>query len=335
MAPTYDNTTRASELAPIYAPHIAGKTILVTGVSPGSLGEAFVKQVAVAKPSTFILAGRSPSKAQPLIDFLASSHPDITIKPLTLDLTSLAQVREAASLVNSWPNVPHIDLLVNNAGVMAGPYVLTQDGFESQFQTNYLSHFLLTNLLMPKILASPDPRVVNISSGAHRLGHIRWTDHAFDNGANYDCWAAYGQSKTATSLFAVALAGKLGASRGLYAFSLCPGFVNTNLLSAAHGADDIPALLESLRRVDAVMGTKYLWGMGGIAPKDMDQGVATHVYAAFDQELLRQERNGEYLNHCRVADPYEEEVYCWATSKVDADMLWRLSEKLVGQEFAY
>ncbi|KAJ5019229.1 hypothetical protein K4K57_001336 [Colletotrichum sp. SAR 10_99] len=334
MTPTYDNTTRASELVPIYAPHITGKTILITGVSPGSLGEEFVKQVAVAKPSTFILAGRSPSKAQPLIDFLASSHPDITIKPLTLDLTSLAQVREAASLVNSWPDVPHIDLLVNNAGIMAGPYVLTLDGFESQFQTNYLSHFLLTNLLMPKILASPDPRVVNISSGAHRLGHIRWTDHAFDNGANYDCWTAYGQSKTATSLFAVALAGKLGASRGLHAFSLCPGFVNTNLLAAAHGADDIPALLESLRRVDAVMGTKYLWGMGGIAPKDMDQGVATHVYAAFDQEL-KQERNGEYLNHCRIADPYEEEVYCWATSKVDADMLWRLSEKLVGQEFAY
>ncbi|KAF9873857.1 hypothetical protein CkaCkLH20_08591 [Colletotrichum karsti] len=333
MAPSYDDTTRASELVPIYAPHIANKTILITGVSPGSLGESFVKQVAAAKPSIFILAGRNPTKFQPLIDDVAAAHPDITIKPLTLDLTSLAQVREAASTVNSWTDVPHIDLLVNNAGIMAVPYALTVDNFESQFQTNHLSHFLLTNLLMPKILAAPDPRVVNVSSGGHRLGVIRWTDHAFDGGRTYGKWAAYGQSKTANALFSLALAGRLGASSsgGLSAFSLCPGYVGTNL--GAHGAGDAAGFMESFRRADEAMGTRWMWGIGDLRPKDLDEGVATHVYASFDPELKA--RNGVYVNDCHVADPYKEEVHCWAQSEVDADRLWKLSEKLVGQEFAY
>ncbi|KAL0938492.1 short-chain dehydrogenase [Colletotrichum truncatum] len=329
MAPSYDSNTRASELVPLYAPHITNKIILVTGVSPGSLGESFVKQVAAGKPATFILAGRNPAKFQPLIDELTANHPDINVKPLALDLTSFAQVRNAASSVNSWADVPRIDLLVNNAGIMAVPYKLTEDGNESQFQTNHLSHFLFTNLLMPKILASADPRIINVSSGGHRLGHMRWTDYNFDNGKNYEKWRAYGQSKTANSLFSIALAERLG--RKVSAFSLCPGFVSTNL--SAHEAHDYPAFLESLRKVDVVMGTKFLWGFGDIQPKDLDQGVATHVYAAFDQAL--KEKNGEYVTDCHVADPYQEEVYPWARSTVDADMLWRLSEKLVGQEFRY
>ncbi|KAK1622257.1 short-chain dehydrogenase [Colletotrichum phormii] len=331
MAPTYNNETRASDLVTVYTPHIAGKTILITGVSPGSIGDSFVKQVAVAKPATFILAGRSPSKFQPLIDELATTHPDINIKSLNLDLTPFANVRKAAETVNSWADVPHIDLLANNAGIMASAYGLTEDGFESQFQTNHLGHFLFTNLIMPKILASASQRIVNISSNAHRLGHVRWTDYNFNEGKHYDKWMAYGQSKTANSLFSIALAERLGASRGLTAFSLCPGYVPTNL--AAHEAHDFPGFLEALRKVDVVVGSKYMWGMGDIKPKDMDQGAATHVFAAFDPEL--REKNGEFLTDCHVADPWKEEVYPWARNKVDAEMLWVLSEKLVGQEFRY
>ncbi|OHE92560.1 short-chain dehydrogenase [Colletotrichum orchidophilum] len=331
MAPSYNNETRASELVPFYAPHIAGKTILITGVSPGSIGDSFVKQVAVAKPAAFILAGRSPSKFQPLVDELAATHPDVRVKSLTLDLTSFANIRKAAETVNSWTEVPHIDLLVNNAGIMATSYKLTEDGFENQFQTNHLGHFLFTNLVMPKILASPSPRIVNVSSNAHRLGHVRWTDYNFNEGKHYEKWAAYGQSKTANSLFSIALAERLGESKGLSAFSLCPGYVPTNL--TAHEAHDFPGFLEALRKADVLMGTKYMWGMGDIKPKDMDQGAATHVFAAFDPQL--KEKNGEYLTDCHVGDPWKEEVYSWARSKVDADMLWILSEKLVGQEFRY
>ncbi|KAF6819828.1 short-chain dehydrogenase [Colletotrichum plurivorum] len=334
MAPTFDSSTKASELVAHHAPHISGKTILVTGISPYSLGEAFVRTVAVGKPATFILAGRSPAKFQPLVDDLAASHPDIAVKPLALDLASLASVRSAAAAVNSWTDVPQIDILVNNVGIMAVPYALTEDGLESQFQTNHVGHFLLTNLVMPKILASAAPRVVNISSNGHRLGPVRWTDHAFDGGRTYDAWSAYGQSKTANALFSVALAERLGGgSAGLAAFSVCPGFVAaTNL--AAHGAADFAGFLAGLRRADERMGNKAMWLKAeDVRPKGMDEGVATHVFAAFDQGL--KERNGEFLSDCRVADPYEEEVYPWARGKVEADMLWRLSEKLVGQEFSY
>ncbi|KAK2049134.1 short chain dehydrogenase [Colletotrichum somersetense] len=334
MAPTiHSRDTRASELVPLYAPQIAGKTILVTGVSPGGLGDSFVKQVAVAEPAMFILAGRSPSKFQGLIADLATARPEIKVKSLALDLASFANVRAAAETVKSWADVPHIDVLVNNAGIMAVPYKLTEDGFESQFQSNHLGHFLFTNLIMSKILTSASPRVVSVSSAGHRLHHIRWTDYNFNKGQHYDKWMAYGQSKTANSLFSVALAEKLGsaAAGGLTAFGLCPGYVATNL--AAHEAHDFPGFVEDLRKADVLAGSKWMWGIAGLQPKDFDQGVSTHVFAAFAPEL--KEKNGEFLTDCRVADPWNEEVFPWATSKVDAEMLWALSEKLVGQEFRY
>ncbi|KZL81555.1 short-chain dehydrogenase reductase family [Colletotrichum incanum] len=252
------------------------------------------------------------------------THPEVRVKSLALDLTSFANVRNSAETVKSWTDVPRINLVVNNAGIMAVPYKLTEDGFESH-------HFLFTNLIMSKILASTAPRIVNVSSAAHRLHHMRWTDYNFNEGKHYEKWMGYGQSKTANSLFSIALAERLDSVNGLTAFSLCPGYVSTNL--ATHEAHDFPAFLEDLRKADVIAGSKWMWGMGDIKPKDLDQGVSTHVFAAFAPEL--KEKNGEYLTDCQIADPWKEEVFPWARSKVDADMLWALSEKLVGQEFRY
>ena len=330
MAPSYNHETRASELVSHYAPQIAGKTILITGVSPASLGESFTKQVAVAKPAAFILAGRSIPKMQALIDELSLTHPEITVKPLSLNLSSFADVRKAAEIVNSWADVSHIDVLVDNAGIMAVPYQKTEDGFESQFQTNHLGHFLFTNLIMEKILASKAPRVVVVSSGVHRVGNIRWSDYNFNDGKNYQRWLAYGQSKTANALFGLALAEKLG-SRGLLAFPLCPGTCYTNL--SAHGADDLVSFAADLTEMDNMYGNKWLWGMSEMRFKDLNQGAATHVFAAFATGIAH--HNGSFLSDCHVADPYQEEVYSWALSKTDAERLWALSEKLVGQEFKY
>ncbi|KAK7424113.1 hypothetical protein QQX98_000723 [Neonectria punicea] len=295
MAPKFEQTTRASELVPYYAKKIAGKTIIITGVSSGSLGESFVKEASIGNPATFILAGRSPSKFQSLVDHLASAHPNIAVKSLALDLTSLANVRKAAETVNSWSDVSHIDVLVNNAGIMAVPYRLTQDGFESQLQTNHLGHFLFTNLIMGKILASKAPRVVIISSMGHRHGHIRWADYNFSDGKLYDKWTAYGQSKTANGLTAVALAEKLG-SKGLVSFSVCPGSVGTNL--AAHEADNMAGFVKDFQAADARVGARWMRNPD-VLYKDLDQGVATHVFAAFDQDIV--EHNGAYLTHCRLA----------------------------------
>ncbi|KAI8310971.1 hypothetical protein K4K59_007748 [Colletotrichum sp. SAR11_240] len=330
MAPTCNSNTTASELVQFHAPRIAGKTILVTGPSPGSLGESFITQVAAGKPGTVILASRSVTKMQPVADALKTAHPDIIVKLLPMDLMSFGSVRKAAETVMSWADVPVIDLLVNNAGIMAVPYKLTEDGFESQFQTNHLSHFLFTNLIIKKILAAKTPRVVFVSSNCHRVGNIRWTDYNFNEGKNYQRWLAYGQSKTANALTALALARKLGG-KGLLSFGMCPGVSFTNL--ATHGLQDQDAFSADLTEMDHIYGNKWLFGMADMQIKTLDQGAATHVFASFDEAIKGQ--NGAFLSDCHVADPALEEVYSWATSEVDAKRLWELSEKLVGQVFRF
>lgn len=180
MAPQYNDQTTASELVAQYADIIKGKVVLTTGVSPGSLGAAFVGAVAEAAPALLILAGRNVAKTNETARRLAESHPHVPTRTLQLDLGSLQAVRDAAATVHSWADVPVIDVLVNNAGIMAVEYGLSPDGVERQFATNHLGHFLLTNLLMDKILASNTPRIVSVSSDGHRFSHIRFDDYNFD-----------------------------------------------------------------------------------------------------------------------------------------------------------
>ena len=169
----------AQELASQLRTEIKGKIILITGVSPNSIGAAFAAATATASPSQLILAGRNPSKTQSTADAIAASHPDLHVRTLKLDLASQASVREAAKELLSW-DLPRIDVLVNNAGVMATEYALTADGVESQFATNHVGHFLFTNLIMERLLKSEAPRVVNVASDGHRMGPVRFNDYNFD-----------------------------------------------------------------------------------------------------------------------------------------------------------
>jgi len=180
MAPTFDATSTAPQLVAALANEIRGKTILTTGVSPGGIGAAFVEAVAVAQPSTLILAGRNAAKVQATTDAITKANPGVKIRTLQLDLSSLDAVRAAAAEVSSWNDVPVIDVLVNNAGIMAVDFALTVDGFESQLASNHLGPFLFTNLIMDKISASKSPRIVNVSSDGHRLHPIRFADYNFD-----------------------------------------------------------------------------------------------------------------------------------------------------------
>ncbi|KAJ2984314.1 hypothetical protein NQ176_g61 [Zarea fungicola] len=323
MSPAFDASTTASELVAHYAAQTKGKVILTTGVSPKGVGATFVLAITKAQPSLLILAARNPAKAEETARDIEGASPGVKTKIVELNNESFTSARTAATTVLSWADVPAIDVLMNNAGIMAPDYKLSPDQVESQFATNHLGHFLFTNLIMDKLLAAEAPRVVNVSSDGHRLSHIRWDDYNFDNGRTYNRWTAYGQSKTANILFSRSLAGRLG-SKGLVSHSLHPGVINTHL------ADHLVEF-ESLKDADRSLGNKEGWE--DFMWKTPDQGAATHVFAAFEPSL--KENNGTYLENSHVAYPNIETVKPWATSPVEAERLWKLSEKLVGQEFSY
>lgn len=175
----YNTDTTSDDLLKDLSEEIKGKVILTTGVSAGTLGGFFVETIAKAQPATLILAGRNEERTQKTASAILANYPNIKVYTLQLNLSSLAAVREAAATVNSWQHTPVIDVVVNNAGLMATDFSLTVDGFETQFASNHLGHFLFTNLIMGKLLASKSPRIVNVSSDGHRLSPIRWADYNF------------------------------------------------------------------------------------------------------------------------------------------------------------
>jgi len=174
-----------------------------------------------------LLLGRTESKISPVINVMKEVSPDIAIHFVQIDLSNFNSIRKAAAEVNGL--VTKIDVLINNAGIMAlKEYTSTSEGLEAQFGANHIGHFLLTNLLAPKLFAASDGRVVNVSSDGFALGGVQFDNYNFDNGKTYDKWKAYGQSKTANQLFTISLASKLG-SKGVLAYSVHPGKIQTNL----------------------------------------------------------------------------------------------------------
>ena len=187
MPAPYNTHTTTDELVADYDSLINGKVILITGVSQGSLGGFFVESIAKAKPSRLILAGRNAEKLSQIEAAITAAQPGIKVSILQVDLGSLESVRNAAAQVNSWNDIPAIDVLVNNAGIMGVDYKLSPDGFESHLATNHLGPFLFTNLIMKKVLAAAEPRVVVVSSDGHRLSPIRFNDYNFD--VSRSAWA--------------------------------------------------------------------------------------------------------------------------------------------------
>ncbi|PHH73504.1 hypothetical protein CDD82_5404 [Ophiocordyceps australis] len=319
----------AAEMTAKYADLIKGKTILTTGVSPTSIGAEFVKAVAAASPALLILAGRDADKLKQTQEHIVEQHPKTAIRLLLLNLDSQAAIRKAADEVKSWASVPCIHVVVNSAGIMAQPYGQTEDGIERHLGSNHIGHFLFVNLIMDKILAAPEPRIVSVTSDGHRLSAIRWADYNFDEGRTYNRWLAYGQSKTANILFAVSLAEKLG-KRGLRAYSVHPGVIYGTGLGSHLDMSPTGDFAE-LAALERSQGNQAGW-----QPFDLisaQQGAATHVYASFDPDVKK--HNGVYLLECRVSDPWTDAVKCWSVNEIEAELLWRLSEKLVGQEFSY
>ncbi|KAJ2994422.1 hypothetical protein NUW58_g1563 [Xylaria curta] len=324
-----DANPTATEVANRYATHIKDKTVLVTGASAKSLGAGFVEGIAPHGPRLIIIAGRTPSKVQQVVDDLATAHPGLAVRSLVFDFASFEAVRSAAKELNSWDDVPQIDVLVSSVGVMGLPWSTSPSGHEMQLATNHLGPFLFINLIIGKVLASPAPRIVLISSDAHRLSPIRFGDINFRNGMAYHPFSAYGQSKTANALMALSLADKLGKKHNLVSLSLQPGVSQeTGLMTHMTWAGDYP----SAQYLDRMLGNKSGWAEHPpLLPTPVVAG--PYVYAAFDPQL--NDHNGSYIDHYEVGSPWTHILMPWATSSIEAERLWKLSEELVGEQFDY
>jgi NAD(P)-dependent dehydrogenase (short-subunit alcohol dehydrogenase family) len=203
-------------------PDQRGRVAVVTGANSG-LGRVTATELARAGATT-IVACRDTAKGDAAASAIAVEVPGARLEVERLDLADLASVREFAARLGH----ERLDLLINNAGVMAPPRRLSVDGFESQLATNHLGHFTLTGLLLERLLAAPEPRVVTLSSGMHRIGRIRWDD--LNGERHYNSWLAYGQSKLANLLFCFELERRArGAGTRLLSLAAHPGYAATNL----------------------------------------------------------------------------------------------------------
>ena len=288
-----------------------GKIAVVTGASTG-IGLETARALAAAG-ARVVLAARNPERTEAAAASIRDRVPDAELEVGSLDLASLASVREFAAGYLAAHDRLH--LLVNNAGVMYTPLEQTADGFEMQFGTNHLGHFLLTNLLVPALLADPPSRVVNLSSGGHVSSDIVWDDPNFER-RPYNKFASYGQSKTANILFSVELDHRLG-DRGVHAYAVHPGMIHTEL-GRYMTKDDLAELMDMAKRSPS--GGMPAW-------KTLEQGAATSVWAATAPELDAE--GGTYLADCQVTDQHAP----WALDPASAARLWTLSEDLVGEQF--
>jgi NAD(P)-dependent dehydrogenase (short-subunit alcohol dehydrogenase family) len=307
--------------------NLKGKRVLVTGVSAG-LGVETARALA-AHGAQVVGAARDLAKAEAAtaqVQKDAAAHGG-SFELIALDLGSLASVRACADqlLTKGEP----LDVVIANAGVMATPFGHTADGFETQFGTNHLGHFVLVNRIAPLLRAGG--RLINLSSAGHRYSNVDLDDPNFER-TLYEPFVAYGRSKTANILFAVAF-DKRHRERGVRAAAVHPGGIQTEL--ARHvDPSRIQQMVEEISRNLAAEGRpSFQW-------KTIPQGAATSVWAGV--VATADEIGGRYCENCHVAQVVPENVTISAISEgvrayaLDpntAEALWKMSEELVGERF--
>ncbi|KAI1418698.1 NAD(P)-binding protein [Hypoxylon sp. FL1857] len=296
---------------------LGDKVVLITGVSSG-IGPETVRALAPTGATIFATA-RNLDKAREALGSLLETG---RVHLLYMDQTDLSSIRACADEFRRQSG-GKLNIMINNAGVMKTPEGRTKDGFELQFGTNHLSHFLLFYLLKDLLLASSTPefhsRVVNVSSSGHRYGPVRFDNLNFEG--DYNGWAAYGQSKTANIYMANQIERLYGA-QGLHGYSLNPGsFVSPNLQKFCQ--DEMEATKSDKRMM------KYF--------VNLEQACATSVYAAVSKDL--EGKGGLYLEGAAVAGPVPPDGDAieygygeWAFDREKEERLWEVSKKLVGVE---
>ncbi|KAK5456838.1 hypothetical protein LTS15_004618 [Exophiala xenobiotica] len=311
--------TSGFEVVEAFRSYADGRTFVITGAGAEGLGAETALSIAKkANPNLMILIGRRENVIEPVVAEIRKANPLVKVHIVAFDLASQASVRagaaEVARIVDEEAD-GKLDVLINNAGVMVPPYTKTADGLELQFGTNHIGHFLLTKLLIARIEKASGKiksRIVNLSSGAHRFSPVRFDDLDFQDGKVYEPWIGYGQSKAANVLFTLQLA-KLLQPKGVLCFAVHPGSIKSPLQRHME-----PGRVEEL--------IKLAKPTGAMVYKNLQQGCATTLTAALSPEI--EDATGSYCEDCQPS-----KAAPTATSEEDAERLWTLSEKIIGENF--
>lgn len=294
-------------------PDQSGRVAIVTGANSG-LGRSTARELARAGAKV-IVACRNTGKGEEAVASITADVPGAAVSVEALDLADLGSVRSFADRFAAGP----LDLLILNAGVMAPPRRLTTDGFESQFGTNHLGHFALTGLLLERLLAADAPRVITVSSGAHRIGRMNFDDLMGER--RYNNWLAYGQSKLSNLLFCFELQRRATtAGTELKSLAAHPGYAATNLQSAGPAG--------RVERLTMVVTNKVI-------AQSADMGALPTLYAATYPDLpggsfigpdgLFEQRGHPHLVTA-AKRAYDESAW---------RRLWEVSEELTGVHYEF
>ncbi|KAJ7061976.1 NAD-P-binding protein [Mycena amicta] len=304
---TFGFASTSDDVGSALASEIKGKNVLITGTSINGLG------FETARALREIWRQSRPLKKE---------IPDANFRPLMLNLASFAAVRAAAEEVNAYSE--HLDVLINNAASNICPFELTVDGLERQLQTDHLSPFLFTSLVFPKILASSNPCVVWVASGAHAwCDGVDLTELEKPDEGTYQGMRAYAQAKTANILTASEFARRVDGK--VKVFSLSPGSVSTNFATSTLARPVLTSYgivtEDGDPDLNSTLGQKMKW-------KTIPQGASTIMLAAFDPSLA--DKGGSYLRDCALDNG---SIAPHASDPAHAEKLWTVSENLVGVKF--
>ncbi|KAJ7130296.1 hypothetical protein C8R44DRAFT_64049 [Mycena epipterygia] len=319
--PTFTSITTAEEVATAFAEQIQGKNVLITGTSLNGIG--FETARVIAKHANLVvITGYNLERLKLSKQAIKKDVPMANIRPLVLDLTSLAAVRKAAAEVNVYPEPLHV--LIHNAAWGGGPFTLTADGFEAHMAVAHFAPFLLTKLVLPKLLAAGTanytPRVVYVSSSAHAMGpgvDFDMLEHPVAE--KYSNMGVYCQAKSADLLTAIELSkrsqGKINAN------SVHPGDIVTNMNQKDANKADLIAI--GFLTPDGLPNKDHEY-------KTIPQGAATTVVAAFDTRL--DDKPGAFLWDCVEAN---EKIAPHSSDPANAEKLWTITERIIGETFTF
>ena len=326
---SFDGTATSDQVVREFSSQAKGRTFVITGAGQPSIGSSMATALAIASPELIVIASRTAEKAEPVLAAIRDLNPGVKASFVQVDLGDHESVRRAAKEILAATS-SKIDVLINSAGIMAiKEYTVDKQGIEMQLAANHVGHFLLTNLLVPGLLAAAaadkerGARVVNLTSIGYRASPFRFDDYNYSGGKTYDLWTGYGQAKTANILFSFGLTQRL-RKFGVISLAAHPGSNLDTRLGSHLSQADYESIFEITRRNT---GNEFVFDSNPRF-KTYDQIGATPLAAALDPNLTS--RAPAFLDNCQVTP-----VEGYASDPSAVERLWKLSEDLVGENFSY